>query len=406
MELNRSGKWSAAATHALGQVDDPDIPDEKRCEAYVSLVYAEIRLNRLTEARGHASDFDRECSGLAAWLDSGMAALREELQPRQPAAMRSVDDGWEVAGNPAAAGLREHVLVAHEVLCELSGADACVLVYRGQLVQEWYGPAYREPAFAMSSTKSVTGLLAGMLVDDGKLTLDVPVSHYVPQWTSSAGVKVRHLLTMTSGLPQLRDEGVGTATDKEAYVFSLRTAYPPGSRWAYSNEGVFLLSPLLDAAAGEPIEDYAERRLFTPLGLSNTRLHVYPAGQAWTHADMETTARDLARIGLLMLQRGRWGDAQLVPASWIEASTNPSQELKPDYGLLWWLYRDPAGFGARGRFDTNLYVFPELELVAVRMQSRQVADAEPYEPTALALFRSLRAEASAPPRPSPTKPAP
>jgi len=271
-------------------------------------------------------------------------------------------------------------------------------VYRGKIVQEWYGPRYREPAYAMSATKSVTGLLVGMLVEDQKLSIDDKVARYIPQWHAGdqSGVTVRHLLTMTAGLRRLYDDGVGGAEDKESFVFTLPLSYEPGTRWEYTNEGVFLLSPLMDAAAGEPIEVYAQRRLFDRLGLKQTRLHVYPTEQAWTHADMETTARDLARIGLLMLNRGRWHKDQLVAESWIAASTTPSQDLERDYGLLWWLYRSPRGFAALGRFDTNLYVFPDLELVAVRMQSGEAMDAKPYEPTALALFRRLRSERQGP----------
>jgi CubicO group peptidase (beta-lactamase class C family) len=308
--------------------------------------------------------------------------------------MKQSGDGWVVAPDPASLGLSGDALAEHAKLCKDSQADACLIVYQGKIVQEWYGSHYREPAYAMSATKSVSGLLVGMLVDDQKLTVDDKVSCYVPQWRTGAesGVTVRHLLSMTSGLPRLYEDGVGGVEDKESFVFALPLSYEPGTRWEYTNEGVFLLSPLMDAAAEEPIEHYARRRLFDPLGLVHTRLHVYPRGQAWTHADMETTARDLARIGLLLLNQGRWGDEQLVAASWITASTTPSQHMQEDYGFLWWLYRNPRGFAALGRFDTNLYVFPDLELVAVRMQSRPAIDAKPYEPSALELFKQLRGE--------------
>jgi len=243
----------------------------------------------------------------------------------------------------------------------------------------------------MSATKSITGLLVGMLVGDGLLTLDDPVSRYIPEWHVGAehGVTVRHLMTMTSGLARLYEGGIGSVTDKESLVFSLSLAHDPGTHWEYSNEGAFLLSPLLDRAAGQPIEDYARDRLFEPLGMDRTRFHVYPAGQAWTHADMETTARGLARIGFLMLNQGQWCGRQVVPQEWVAASTQPSQELNHDYGLLWWLFTDPVGYGALGYLDTNLYVFPDLGLVAVRMQARPVAGAQPYHVAALALFGQL-----------------
>jgi CubicO group peptidase (beta-lactamase class C family) len=395
MELNRSGKWADAAAVALSKVENEETPLQQKCEAYYSLVYAEIRLNRLEAARAHVGLFDRTCSELnIPWLEAEVSRLRDELEPQPKAAMKQSKDGWVVAPDPASFGLSRDAVAAHASLCKDSGADACVLVYRGKIVQEWYGPRYREPAYAMSATKSVSGLLVGMLVADKKLTVDDKVSHYIPQWRAGAesGVTVHQLLTMTSGLRRLHDDGVGGVEDKESFVFALPLSHEPGTHWEYTNEGVFLLSPLMDVAAGEPIEDYAQRRLFDPLGLAQTRLHVYPKGQAWTHADMETTARDLARIGLLVLNRGRWGDEQFVAESWIASSITPSQDLRRDYGLLWWLYRDPRGFAALGRFDTNLYVFPDLELVAVRMQSGPVVDAKPYEPSALTLFKQLRSE--------------
>lgn len=399
MELNRSGEWAEAAAVALSKIESEETPLRQRCTSYYSLIYAEIRLNRIASAREHLGLFDRKCSDIdVPWLEGEISRLRDELDSPPKAAMKPTDDGWEVVPDPASLGLRRDTLATHAQLCQDSGADACVLVYRGKIVQEWYGPRYGEPAYAMSATKSVTGLLAGMLVNDQKLAVDDKVSRYIPQWRAGAesGVTVHHLLTMTSGLPRLYDDGVGGVEDKESFVYALRLAHEPGTRWTYTNEGVFLLSPLLDAAAGEPIEDYARRRLFDPLGLTQTRLHVYPAGQAWTHADMETTARDLARIGLLMLNHGRWGDEQLVAGSWVEASTTPSQDLQENYGLLWWLYRDPPGFAAVGRFETNLYVFPDLELVAVRMQSGPASGAKPYEAAALPLFKQLNTEQESP----------
>lgn len=258
---------------------------------------------------------------------AGVGGIRADTlaAPVRPTASRTAavraasDDDWRTA-SPAALGMDTSALAAHRDLCQRSGADACVVVHKGAVVQEWYGPGYAEPMTAMSSTKSVTGLLSGMLVGDGKLSADDPVGRYIPRWRAGAeaGVTVRHLLTMTSGLPDFPAGAreVGTVTDKEGFAFALPLATRPGEAWAYSNDGAFLLSPLLDRAAGEPVGDYAARRLFAPLGMRRTRLHVYPEGQAWTHADMETTARDLARLGQLMLNGGRWDGKQVVPEAW------------------------------------------------------------------------------------------
>jgi CubicO group peptidase (beta-lactamase class C family) len=204
-------------------------------------------------------------------------------------------------------------------------------------------------------------------------------------------VTLRHLLTMTSGLPRMRDSSVGFVGDKDAFVMRSMPTREPGTVWDYSNEGAQLLSPILDKAAGEPIQEYARRRLFEPLGMQDTQLMVDRAGHAWTYADMQTTPRDLARLGLLMLQRGSWGNKQIVPAAWVDSSTRPSQTLNPRYGLLWWIDPEAGAFAGHGHLDTDLHVIPKSELVIVRMQSRPKANVPEgtYEDAALRLYPQL-----------------
>jgi CubicO group peptidase (beta-lactamase class C family) len=185
---------------------------------------------------------------------------------------------------------------------------------------------------------------------------------------------------MTSGLKRRLgkeagpDQSVGFApTDKNDFVLKLPLTYKPGERWEYSNEGVQLLSPLLDKAAGRPIQEYARDRLFKPVGMSRTRLKETAQGHAWTYADAETTLRNFARIGILMLNKGRWGDTQVVPEKWVRESTQPCPQNK-SYGYLWWLLDDPPGFATKGYKDTNCYVFPSLDLVVARMQNSPVPE--------------------------------
>ena len=228
----------------------------------------------------------------------------------------------------------------------------------------------------MSSTKSIAGLLTGMLIADGKLALEDPVGNYLPEWREGrrGEVTVKHLLTMTSGLERRTKEqgSVGFVSDKNAFVRKLTPTKAPGSLWSYSNEGAQLLSPILDAAAGEPIQKYAKRRLFQPLGMRETQLHLDPAKHAWTYADMETTPRDMARIGQLMLERGRWHEEQIVSDSWVSESTAPQQAHKRDYGYLWWLHPELGGYAALGYLSTDIHVFPKQQLVIVRTQSKPV----------------------------------
>ncbi len=335
----------------------------------------------------------------AAWLALVSLALLppklsgQSVPPSARVAPTSDDGFWRTATPAEDTELNTAALTAHQSLCQQTGADACLVIHHGRIVQEWYSRAYSTPMYAMSSTKSVAGLLTGMLIDDGRIKdMYEPVCDFIETWCTGlrAKVTVRHLLTMTSGLPTMQDSSVGHVQDKNAYVMHLTPTAEPGTKWAYSNEGAQLLSPILDRAAGEPIQDYARRRLFKPLGMSSTRLHVYP-NHAWTYADMETTARDFARIGVLMLNQGAWNGRQVVSRSWLVISTRPSQSLNAHYGLLWWIDPEIQAYAAHGHLDTSLHVIPDLDLIIVRMQSKPVAGVPEgqYEREGLSLFRTL-----------------
>ena len=404
LELNRSGKWDEAARVAEGFLAaGARKPVAQRCEALHGLAYAQTRLGMTAEGVGTLASFDRECRNLPQhlrWITAETDKLRPQLYsvrpepfpPRpQPPVVRE-DNFWQTA-DPATLGLNVDALKRHATLCLRTGADACLVVYKGRIVQELYGRGYTSPLMAMSSTKSVTGLLVGALIDDGKIkSADEPVCNYVGEWCEGlkGRVTLRHLLTMTSGLPRLEGrQSVGFVGDKNPYVIGQPLAAEPGSAWAYSNEGVQLLSPVIDRAAGEPAEDFARRRLFEPLGMNATRLHLDEKGHAWTYAAMETTPRDFARLGVLMLDGGVWRGRRVLSESWVAESTKPSQKLNPNYGLLWWLI--PSGYAALGNLDTNLYVFPAQELIVARMQSKPLDPQPPYHEEALAIFKQLTA---------------
>lgn len=404
MELNRNNEWEQAAQQAQSFLDTGSArPLAERCQAYASLAYSQTRLDRTTAAQSTLTTFDRTCRELPRdnWLHGFADRIRQEINARTAPTRRASlmspprrpvkDDFWQVA-DPASLAMSLPALERHKRLCERTNADACLVVYQGKIIQELYSARYREPIMAMSSTKSVTGLLVGMLIDDGKIkSIDEPVCAYISEWCAGRKAKVtlRHLLTMTSGLPRLTTTSVGYVGDKNPYVISQPVTNEPGTVWEYSNEGVQLLSPILDKAAGEPIQDYARKRLFEPLGMRNTRLHTDTKGHAWTYADMETTARDFARIGLLMKNKGMWERRRILSEAWVEQSTRASQTLNPRYGLLWWLFDSPRGYGAQGHLDTNLYVFPERDLIVVRMQAKPGPQQLSYEWDALPLFNQL-----------------
>ncbi len=397
---NQQKKYDEASRNARAVTRRSGVGPDQLCAAWMNVFYAAHRTGDREAAAAALRSFDESAARLPAGdpVVIEMGELKEALGfgaavAPPPAAAPPVGDGFWQSADPAALGLDTGAIREHLALAKASGADALLVAYRGKVVSEWYSPRYRPPAATMSSVKSITGLLVGLLVADGKLKVDDPVSRFVPGWADGrrGRVTVRHLLTMSSGLSRRREpsQSVGFAADKNVFVIGLEPENEPGSRWDYSNEGVQLLSPILEKAAGVPLQDYARDRLFRPVGMDETRLKLDEKGHAWTYADAETTLRDFARLGELMRNKGRWRGRQIVPESWVEASTRPCPQ-SAGYGYLWWLLGDPQGFAARGYLDTHCYVFPGLELVVARMQTRPYLFATAsYEPKALALFKQI-----------------
>ena len=408
--LLRSGEWARARDLAEAALAEPGAPDV-RCEWGLHLAAAQTRLGDPAAGRAALALVGAECASLPQghWLRRLRDSIGSEVAEATeagPAALgpppipaTDADDGWTTA-DPAALGLDTTALAGHLDACRQSGADACLVAYRGQIVQEWYGPGYAEPMPTMSSVKSWTGLLAGILIADGALGLDDPVADWVPEWTAGAeaGVTVRHLLTMTSGLDQRTEPGesVDFEARKTAFVLALPLDRAPGEGWSYSNEGVQLLSPILERAAGVPLETFARERLFRPAGMHRTALAVDADGDANTFADAATTLRDFARIGQLMLQGGVWDGRQVVPAAWVRASVEPVPQ-NPGYGRLWWLEGDEDGafaYGTQGFRNTDCWVFPEAEVVVARMQAGERDGVDYYPAARPALLAFLRSAAA------------
>jgi CubicO group peptidase (beta-lactamase class C family) len=226
-------------------------------------------------------------SGSPGNRPAGLPAADTTVPVEYPAAR------WATA-EPRTLGLDPAPLEGITGPLEGTATDCVVVVKKGKVVYEhtWNGFDPDKDQFAWSISKSVTSLLVGMALDEGKLRMDQPVAELVPEWqgTPSEAVTIRNLLSMDSGrFSDFQTEFVALQTtgaaDQTAFSIGLSQQHPPGTVWAYSN----------------------------------------------------TAVQVLERVLSLALNQGRWQDRQLVPASWIQASTKPSQQLRRDYGYLWWL---------------------------------------------------------------------
>jgi CubicO group peptidase (beta-lactamase class C family) len=236
-----------------------------------------------------------------------------------------------------------------------------------------------------SIQKSVVSVLVGIAADQGLVDLEAPVSTYLTAGWSKAtreeesAITIRHLMSMTSGLSP-----------------ALEYQAPAGSVWLYNTRAYSRLVDVLEAVTGDDIGRLTKRWLTDPIGMTDTEWR----RASWVTPDMDanpirlyTTARDLVRLGELMLAGGVWQSQRLLPESYVEAAVTPSQSLNSAYGLLWWLNGWPLRYGvdasghtvsapgyavpvpaapgdmyaASGGLGRKLYVVPSLGLVVVRL---------------------------------------
>ena len=282
---------------------------------------------------------------------------------------------WETA-TPAAQNLTEPGLQAIHDLMQQTGTKAGLVVRGGKVVSEWFwedaSALTRFPVY--SCTKSFASVACGFLEAEGKLKLDQPAADFIPAWKEDdrKAVLVRHLLTMSSG--QSKDEQTMYASnDKIGFALAQKLQAPPGTKWDYNNVGCCALSAVIAKAAGEEMSAYLRRKLYVPLGISQYS-HEESSGHTVPYTGLEITARDMARFGLFLRHEGRWKGKQLLPASYVQAASNSSQELNKGYGYLFWVntagaYKDSPHdmFLARGAYGNELMMIPSRDLVVVRL---------------------------------------
>jgi CubicO group peptidase (beta-lactamase class C family) len=282
------------------------------------------------------------------------AVARFDVEP--DAAMKRVD-AKEAGLDPAA--LDDLVREA-----ERTKSDALLVIVDGKVVVERYFGKPRSPIETMSATKSVVSMAIGRLVADGKIaSVDVPLSTFFPDWRQGRKAKVtlKHVLTHTSGLEHGKGAGnLNKQKDRLAFVRKSAIVEEPGEKFSYNNEATQLLAGVVKAASGKPLDAYVAETIFAPLGIVEWQWAKDDAGNVQAFYGLALHARDLAKLGQVMLDKGRYGDARILPEQWVVASSTEAVP-RSGHGLLWWLRYGPwtlelttakldelkaAGFGA------------------------------------------------------------
>lgn len=295
-------------------------------------------------------------------------------------------DTWQ-STDPTELGFDPDELDALAEESRQGGTDCLLVARNGQIAAEWYWNDTDDTTTheAFSATKSYTSALVGIARDDGVLDIESRAADYITEWagTPSEDITIRNLLSGDTGLHAPDDFGVTSEEDATAFGIALEQDEPPGTTWANNEPAIQTLQTVLSQTTGEEPATYAQERLFDPIGAQDTAMGHDPSGNTFMFWNLQTTCRDAARFGHLYLNDGNWDGTQVVPEEWVRASTEPSQELNPGYGYLWWL-NDPDGgddpgqlaagatdapdgmYWALGAFGQIIQVDPDSETVVVR----------------------------------------
>jgi CubicO group peptidase (beta-lactamase class C family) len=292
---------------------------------------------------------------------------------------------------------------------EIKGVHSVIVMRGAETVAEWYfeGPdeARGTPLGVVkfspetlhdlrSVTKSVVSLLVGIAVDEGAIkSLDTPVLDYFPEYAELQTpdlrrITLRHLLSMGSGLhwdeetyayddPRNSEIAMDAANDPYRFVLSQPIEAAPGSRFKYSGGDVALMAAVLARATRTPLDGYAQAKLFRPLGIDSVAWHRNAKGTPYAASGLRMRPRDMAKVGRLMLQAGRWEGRPVVAAAWVKTSIQPHARVQPDpkcgghYGYFWWLQAGcqlspPQPWAsAVGNGGQRIALVPELDIVIV-----------------------------------------
>ena len=282
---------------------------------------------------------------------------------------------------------------------------AGVVVYDGRIIAERYAPGFSAdtPMLSWSMAKSVTNALVGILVGQGKLSLEEPAP--VPEWSDRGdprhAITLDQLLRMSSGLEF--GEGYGdsasdvsmmlfNARDMAAFSASKPLEAEPDSVWHYSSGTSNIISRMIRDAVGGTHQDYLEfprRALFDRIGMRSAVFEPDASGTLVGSSYVYASPRDWARFGLLYLQDGVWQGERILPEGWVAYSSTPTPTAPlGQYGAHF--YTNPANaaektdrtwpdlpefFYASGYEGQKVVIIPSHNLVIVRLGFTQDPEA-------------------------------
>lgn len=285
------------------------------------------------------------------------------------------------------------------------GVHELLIVRNGRVI--WQGDNIDKVHGIWSFTKAFTSTTLGLLIDDGKCTLDTKAKDVLPAMAAAyPEVTLRHFATMTSGYRALNDEPRGTylhGPSKTSFLPNPEPLFtPPGTKFAYWDSAMNQFANVLTHVAGESLEELFQRRIADPIGMNRSNWNwgdlgieeglTINGGSGNNGGVMKISARETARFGLLFLNRGQWNGKQLLSERWVDEATRvqvsanvphgfaPRDDEGPgEYGFNWWVNgikpdgkrkfpgAPPGTYCGAGHNNNYCFVIPEWNMVIVRL---------------------------------------
>lgn len=321
-------------------------------------------------------------------------------------ASASADEAWPQGTRVTTAAALDRLL-ADDTLAG-PGMRAIVVVDHGRIVAERYGAGFSAatPLLGWSMTKSVLAGLVGVLIKEGRLTLDQSAGWSAADSGGRERIRIADLLAMSSGLRF--NEAYGAVSDVTRMLYlqpdmagfarEQPLLHAAGEFWSYSSGTANILSRIVQDAAGKLAAAYPAEKLFKPLGMTSAIMETDEYGTLVGSSYMYATARDWARYGQFLLQNGHWQGQEILPAGYVAMMAAPVAASSGQYGHgLVWLWgsdaitpgKNPdAAFGIpadpfwmEGHDGQSTAIIPSRELVIVRLGLTPASDH--YQPQPL-----------------------
>ncbi|MDO5974228.1 serine hydrolase domain-containing protein [Flavivirga jejuensis] len=310
----------------------------------------------------------------------------EYFQPKK------LDDGWKTNNLKSQKVDTTRIYqLFNEIKKGAHKLHSILLIKDNQIIIEAYfnKNSVDKPHDLRSVTKSIRSILLGIAVDKGFIAnINDPISKYLKNLIPTKNlnnhkkeITIKHLLTMSSGLDcndwDKKSKGQEDKIHKKKnwlqYTLDLPMVNEPGTVSNYCSMGTVLIAEIISQASGMTIDKFAEKYLFNPMGINNvnwghtSNKEIIPSGKR-----LYMTSRNMAKIGQLILDNGKWHDKQIVSKKWIEDSTTPKTKITGiDYGYLWWNIPFKVNKetlvtkAATGNGGQYIIVLPKMNMVAV-----------------------------------------